>query len=382
MVTHSINTADVVVIGGGVIGLSVARALALRGAGTIALIERSHPGSEASSAAAGILAPQAEADCVDDFFDLACQSRTLYRSFASSLLEETGIDVELDNSGTLYLAFTEEDEKEISRRYEWQTRAGLPVERLTAEDARLIEPGISENVRAALRFPLDVQVENRRLLSALVEANQQHSVLLMTGTNVESLRVQRNKLEGIETSRGFISSRNVVIAGGAWTSFLKASDKALPDFRIEPVRGQMLCFDSNPRVSRHVIYSPRGYVVPRINGRLLSGSTTEFAGFDKSVTAFGVHSILTRALEISTLISKLPLIDLWAGLRPHAPDNLPVLGPYKEIEGLFYATGHYRNGILLAPITGELIAEAVCEGIVSPLLASFAPERFTPIGVN
>ncbi len=376
------KTADVVVTGGGVIGLSVARALALRGIRNVMVIERASLGSEASAAAAGMLAPQAEADCADDFFSLACKSRDLYPPFAEALREETGIDIELDTTGTLYLAFTEHDGEEIERRYDWQTRAGLPVQKLSAGDVHLLEPCISPNIRGGLRFPLDIQVENRRLVSALAESNKNHGVQIITGTTVESIRIGRSRIEGLETSSGFVSTPNVVVAGGAWTSFLKATDKALPDLRIEPVRGQMICFEANPRVARHVIYSPRAYIVPRMDGRVLGGSTTEPVGFDRRVTAAGMHSILSHTLEICPVVSSLPIIDSWAGLRPRALDSLPVLGPYTEILGLFYATGHYRNGILLAPITGELIAEAIAEATVSPLLGAFTPERFDLMTVD
>jgi glycine oxidase len=374
--------ADVVIIGGGVIGLSVARALARRNVPNVILIERASLGAEASSAAAGMLAPQAEADCADEFFDLACRSRNMYAGFAATLQEETGIDVELDTTGTLYLALTEHDQNEIDHRYDWQRRAGLAVEKLSAEEARELEPRISENVRAALKFPFDVQVENRRLISALAAANEKLGVHLITGTTVESLRITRGRTDGVETSRGFVSTSHVVVAGGAWTSYIGGLDKALPNLRIEPVRGQMICCEANPPIARHVIYSPRGYVVPRRDGRLLAGSTTEQAGFDKRVTVSGVHSILSHALEISAEFSRLPLIGTWAGLRPRANDNLPVLGPCAEIKGLFCATGHYRNGILLAPITGELIAGSIVDNVISPLLAAFSPNRFNLVGVN
>ena len=138
----------------------------------------------------------------------------------------------------------------------------------------------------------------------------------------------------------------------------------------------MICCDAKPQLTRHVIYSPRGYLVPRKDGRLLAGSTSENAGFTKQVTAGGISSILAHASEISPKIENLPIIDTWAGLRPRAADGLPVLGPCDEIDGLVYATGHYRNGILLAPVTGELIADAVVKGHISPLLAAFSPNRF------
>lgn len=374
------STFEVVIIGGGVIGLAVARALAQRGVRDVLIVERSSLGSEASSAAAGMLAPQAEADCADDFFGLCCQSRDLYPAFAQSLHEETGLDIELETSGTLYLAFTEEDERELEQRYEWQTRAGLTVEKLSGDSARLFEPCISTDVRAALRFPLDTQVENRRLISALAAANEAFGINVLTGVSAESLSIKRDRITGIETARGFVACEKVVIAGGAWTN--QVINEALPNPRIEPVRGQMVSFDATPQIARHVIYSPRGYVVPRRDGRLLAGSTTEYAGFDKRVTAAGVQSIVTSALEITPSIAALPLTSTWAGLRPRAADGLPVLGPCAEIVGVFYATGHYRNGILLTPITGELLARAIVDEEVSPLLQIFSPDRFQLLAVR
>jgi glycine oxidase len=384
------KSAGVVIVGGGVIGLAVARALALRGICDVLLIERSSLGAESSFAAAGMLAPQAEADRADDFFDLACRSRDLYPAFAAALLEETGIDIELETSGTLYLAFNDEDAAELEKRYQWQSKAGLALEIMGGEDARRLEPGISETVCAALKFPFDTQVENRRLISALAAATQKLGVRLVTGTSVTALKTDFRGVAGVETSRGFVGTETVVIAGGAWTSLLGltalsgqiTSDKTLPNLCIEPVRGQMLCFEATPQIARHVIYTPRGYIVPRRDGRLLAGSTTEQAGFDRRVTAAGIGSILTAALEICPQIGALPLIASWAGLRPRAADGLPVLGPYAEIEGLFYATGHYRNGILLAPVTGELVAGAIVDKIASTSLSIFSPDRFDLVSVN
>lgn len=379
---QSRETADVAIIGGGVIGLAVARALALRGVRDVLLIERSSLGSEASGAAAGMLAPQAEANRAHEFFYLTCQSRDMYPAFAAALLDETGIDIELETEGTLYLAFTEHDADELQKRYEWQTKEGLRIEKLSAEAVRQLEPAINEDVRAALKFPLDTQVENRRLLSALAATNERLRVRMETGTAVTSLKIERDRISGVETSGGFISTDAVVIAGGAWSSLLGAGDKALPQLRIKPVRGQMLCFQPGLPLSRHVIYSPRGYVVPRRDGRLLAGSTTEHAGFEKLVTAAGVQSILAAALEISPRIASLPLTDAWAGLRPRAADTLPVLGPCAEIAGVYYATGHYRNGILLTPITGELIAGAIVDKTFPAALKIFSPDRFGLVAVG
>jgi glycine oxidase len=376
------QTADVIIVGGGVIGLAVARALALRGVRDVLLIERDNFGAESSSAAAGMLAPHAEANRAHEFFYLTGQSREMSPAFAAALLDETGIDIELETTGTLYLAFTEHDAQELERRYEWQEKAGLPIENLSAAAVRQLEPSINADVRAALKFPLDTQVENRRLINALAAANERLGVRMETGTAVTALKIERDRVTGIETSRGSIGAECVVIAAGAWSSLLGAGDKTLPDLRIKPVRGQMLCFDPNPAIARHVIYSPRGYIVPRRDGRLLAGSTTEHAGFVKNVTAAGVQSILSAALEIAPRIASLPLTDSWAGLRPRAADTLPVLGPCAEIGGVHYATGHYRNGILLAPITGELIARAIVEGNFPRSLEIFSPDRFGLVSVS
>jgi len=371
------SSCEVVVIGGGVIGLTIARALAQRGLRDVCLIERARLGTEASFAAAGMLLPQVEAATKDDFFTLACRSRDLYASFAAALHEETGIDVELDTTGTLYLALNSTDQEEIEKGYYFQSRAGLAIELLSTSAARALEPCISESITGALLFPQDIQVENRRLLNALANSVSNLGVNFLTGTNVDSLVVEGNRLTGVQTSSGAITCSTVVVAAGTWSSFIKHTR-----FSIEPVRGQMVCLEAKPQLTRHVIFSRRGYIVPRRDGRLLAGSTSENAGFDKSVTAGGINKILQNAHEISPAISNLPIVDTWAGLRPRAADGLPVLGPCVEIDGLFYATGHYRNGILLAPITGELISEAIVEGVASPLLAPFSPERFYPKAVS
>lgn len=378
---HS-ETADAVIVGGGVIGLTIARALCRRGMPRVALVERAQPGMEASYAAAGMLAPQVEADRADDFLKLSSASRDLYPSFADALREETGIDIELERTGTLLLAFNEKDEAEALHRYDWQSRAGLSVEHLTQDEVRKLEPSISPDVRSALRFPRDWQVENRRLVAALAYAVDKLGVRLLTQTPAESLRMEHGRVTGVETSRGLISAPIVIIANGAWASSITAMDKRVPAVRIEPVRGQMLCFEAGRGFARHVIYSPRGYIVPRLDNRLLAGSTSEHAGFDKQVTDDGRRAIITQAVEIAPAVGQLPLLETWAGLRPRAEDDLPVLGMSAEIKGLCYATGHYRNGILLAPITGELIAEEVLGNGTASQLSAFSPERFQLAGIN
>jgi glycine oxidase len=367
---------DIAIIGGGVIGLTIARALRQRGVRDVMLIERGRPGAEASWAAGGMLAPQVEADLQDEFFQLACASRDQYPEFASSLKEETGIDVELDTTGTLYLGFDQVAEEDLRRRYEWQKGAGLEVEWLSGDEARRLEPHLSLNTLCALSFPRDIQIDNRRLVEALVRANEELGVQLWMNTTVKALRIKDARVCGVETSAGFVATPMVVVAAGAWSSSIDSGGFALPAIKVEPVRGQMLCYEARPQIRRHVIYSPRGYLVPRRDGRLLAGSTIERVGFDKRTTNDGVSAIKAMAMEISAKTALLPIIDSWAGLRPRAGDDLPVLGPCAEISGLLYATGHYRNGILLAPITGQIIADTIVDGVFHADLTAFSPDRF------
>ena len=366
---------DVLIIGGGVIGLAVAHALAGRGVQNLTVIEKNNFGREASWAAGGILAPQLETDKDDAFFRIACAGRDLYRNFAENLQDETGIDVQLDTTGTLYVAFTEDEEVELRARFAWQQEQGLAVEWLDRNGARSLEPHLSKKARCALRFPNDFQIENRRLVKALRIANIRLGVRLHKDREAKALKIENSRVVGVETSHGDISAHSIVLAAGAWSSSLNCA-VPLPQLEVEPVRGQMLCFKPPEQLARHVIYSSRGYLVPRRDGRLLAGSTTESAGFEKRVTNDGVNAINSMAVEIAPALESLMVVDSWAGFRPRAKDGLPVLGPTRHVAGLFYATGHYRNGILLAPITGELIAEAILSGATPPMLSPFSPDRF------
>ena len=365
--------AEVAIIGGGVIGLSIARALTRCGVRDVAVIERHECGREASWAAGGILAPQIEANSRDDFFRLACASRGLYPQFAAELQAESGIDVELETTGTMYVAFGEDEEAGLRQRIQWQRNQGLRVEWLSGEEARAIEPCLSTNVRFALKFPDDYQVDNRKLVEALVIANQRYGAKLITGCGVRKIQIADGAVTGVHTEPGFLSATKIVVAAGAWSSSIEADGALLPELDIEPVRGQMLCFKA-PGFARHVIYSSCGYIIPRRDGRLLAGSTSEHVGFDKRVTEAGVDKIKSMTIEIAPSLQNISIIDSWAGFRPRANDDLPVLGSVKDVKGLFYATAHYRNGILLAPITGELIARAVI-GDLSEWTA-FSPQRF------
>ena len=381
----SLGTADAAVVGGGVAGLAAARELARRGL-SVALFDDRREGG-ASRAAAGMLAPQAEADRADELFELLCASRDMYISFAAAVGAESGIDVELDFMGTLYLALNEEDEEEVERRFAWQSRAGLAVERLTGEQARGLEPNVSPLVRAALFFPRDWQVESRRLVVALDAAAERLGVRIIRGVEALGVNVSGGRAAGVVTAEGTLDAGAVVFAAGAWNSRLRkfsgGGESSLDDDpEVRPVRGQILSFQQpDPRTPfvRHVVYGARGYLVPRRDGRLLAGSTTEPGVYECRVTEEGARSIAARAAELLPAVASLDVADSWAGLRPRALDGRPVLGESADVEGLFYATGFYRNGILLAPAAGEIVADLVTNRAtrLGPrVLKTFSPARF------
>ncbi|MGE0882700.1 MAG: glycine oxidase ThiO [Blastocatellales bacterium] len=368
---------DAAIIGGGVIGCAIAWRLAEAGM-RVVVIERGKIGGEASRAAGGMLAPLAEAGGADDFFHLAVTSRAMYADFARELKTATGIDIEYRTEGTLFLSLTEEDDEELDRRWRWQHEAGLNVKRLNADCARKLEPMINRRLRWALKFPDDHQVNNRRLVSALYSAALSAGVEFKTNTEVRKLMSEdsagRKQMTGVITSNSQIRSATVIIAAGCWSSLL--DNASTPTLEIEPVRGQMVAVEMTATPVNHVLYSRRGYIVPRFGGYLIAGSTSEKVGFDKRVTAGGVASIIERAKEILPDFNQLAITETWSGLRPHSPDDLPVLGADPNIEGLIYATGHYRNGILLTPITALAISELILKGESGINLSPFSSDRF------
>ncbi len=365
---------EVLIIGGGVIGLSIARELHKKGIEKITILERGRVGREASHAAAGMLAAQAETDRADDFLHLCSDSNKLYPNFARELFDETGVDIELERSGTLYTAFTENDVREIRRRFDWQRKANLTVEHLNAESVRKFEPFVSPDVREALFFPNDWQVENRKLLNALQKYAALNRIEIIENSTVENILIENGRFVGAETANGSFAAETVVLATGAWTSFIKSNGFSLP--KVKPIRGQIITFQTAKRLFQKVIYSPRGYLVPRLDGRILVGATVEDVGFDKATTDAGTAFLRETALEIAPSLINLNVAEKWAGLRPFAADGMPVLGAFPEIENLFVAAAHYRNGILLAPLTANIIADKIVGGVESKYLKLFSPRRF------
>lgn len=372
----SLEQFDAIVIGGGVIGCSLAWRLAQAGM-RVMVMERGDIGREASHAAGGMLAPLAEADAVDDFFHLSVASRAMYADFARELKEASGIDIEYRTEGTLYLSLTEEDDEELNHRWQWQHAAGLNVKRLNADCVLKLEPLVNERLRWALKFPDDHQVNNRQLTVALHSAAQKAGVEFRTQLTADRILTKNRRAIGVSTDRGEVHSKVVIVAAGSWSSVLKEDgENLLPAFRVEPVRGQMISVEMpQPQIS-HVIYSRRSYLIPRLGGFLIAGSTSERVGYDKRVTAGGVASIIERATEVLPCFGEAAIQETWAGLRPGSPDDLPILGADPYISGLIYATGHYRNGILLTPVTAKAISELVLKGESSINLSPFSVERF------
>lgn len=375
----TIEQAEVAIIGGGVIGCGIAWRLSQAGL-RVVVIERGEPGGEASHAAGGMLAPLAEADRADDFFHLTVRSRAMYADFARELQAASGLDIEYRTEGTLYLALTEEDEAQLDHRWHWQHAAGLNVKRLNADCVRRLEPLVTEKLRWALKFPDDHQVDNRKLATALAEAARASGVVIQSNTEFMQLMIEsqagQSKVIGVQTTKGEVRAQTVVMAAGSWSKLLThEAPTGLPTV-IEPVRGQMIALTNPGPALSHVIYSSRGYLVPRRSGLIIAGSTTERVGYDKRITAGGIASIIAHAIEIAPHLSEQAIVETWAGLRPHAPDALPVLGCDPQVKGLIYATGHYRNGILLTPITAKAISELVIKGESSISLAPFSPARF------
>ncbi len=369
---------EVLIIGGGIIGLSIARELRKKGVDRVKILEKNSAcGMEASSAAAGMLAPQAEADKADDFFDFCSASRDLYPNFAKELFAETGIDIELDQTGTLYLAFTEEDAEELEKRFDWQKKTNLKVEKLNSKEVLDIEPNISPDVLFGLRFPMDWQVENRKIIEALSRAESG----FIKG-EVRSLLFENNKIIGVETNTEKIYAPIVIIASGAWTSLIKDKFNLLSNIKVKPIRGQMIALNDNGKLFRHIIYSRRGYAVPRKDHRILVGATVEDVGF-YSETTNAANALLSKiAFEISPEFENLSLKETWVGMRPFAADGLPILGEFPEIENLFIATAHYRNGILLAPLTAKILIDKIVENVESKYLSIFSPRRFQKFAVG
>jgi len=374
---HSPSTADVIVIGGGVIGCSIALRLA-QARMRVMVVERGEPGGEASSAAAGMLAPQGEAIELDPFFELCAASRDAYPQFVAEIEELSGEEVGYRGDGTLLVGIEEKECRELDEIYAAQSRYGLPIERLDAAAVARRVTGLSPAIAAGIFIPGDHWVDNERLALGLVKACQKLGVIIHSGTSVTRLNVRDGRVESLHAASSATGSNSdftagqFVLAAGCWSGELMAPlGVTLP---IVPCRGQMMEFDALEELPL-VVRAGHHYMVPRPGRRVLVGTTAEYVGFDKAVTGQGLRSILDGAARIAPLMGRQKFRRAWAGLRPDTPDHLPIQG-YGDIKNLVLATGHFRNGILLAPLTAQLITELILGRPVSHPMDTYNPMRF------
>jgi glycine oxidase len=365
-------TKDVIIVGGGVIGCSIALRLARAGL-KVTIIERGRVGCEASRAAAGMLSPQAEASEPGPFLNLCLRSRAMYRAFAELLKDLSGIDIEYRDEGTLCVALAGEGPNQIARWASWQKVAALPLEELTASDIAALEPAVTKSAARAIFVPGDHQIENRRLMDALDAAVRHAGVEVIEGAEVSALIIERERATGVICNDAPLGAGAVVVAAGSWSGRLL--QPAGLRVRVTPARGQMLAVRGAASRIRHVLHSSRAYVVPRHDGRVVIGATVEYVGFNKAVTAGGIRGLLDAAIEMVPPLADCEIVEAWAGFRPDTEDHLPVIGPC-GIANLFLATGHFRNGILLAPVTAELLAQCLIQQTVPDELRPFQINRF------
>ena len=359
-------------MGGGIIGCAVAFFLAKSGVYPLVL-ERGQVGGEASSGAAGMLTAQTHTDEAGALFDLKLASRALYKGLASELLERTGLDIEYRQIGHVAPALSDEEDGAVARRVEWQKARGLPAEKLDARQARAMEAGLASDVRGAGWFPEDHHINNSAATQALASATMRLGGKFRTGCAVLDLVTEGKRVTGVRTESETVSAGAVILCAGAWMQqFEKASGIPLP---IVPAKGQMVVAKLELPALRHVVYGSEVYAIPRASGEHIIGSTVEFVGFDKRVTVEGITKILKEVTRLVPALHEAAMVTNWACLRPAAPDGLPLLGKVPDRPGLLIATGHFRNGILLAPITGKLIAELIVDGVPSFPLEPFRPER-------
>ncbi len=352
--------ADVVIVGAGVIGLACAWRLAERGE-RVLVLERERPGAGASGVAAGMLAPVGETSFGEDaLLALRLRSRALWPRFAAELAAASGREVGMVESGALHVALDRDEAEALRRRYELMISLGLEARWLRARGCRELEPGLSPNVSAGVSAPGDAAIEPRRLAGALLTAAGRAGAEVRSGATVEEVVLDGGAVAGVRTAEGAEHpAASVVLACGAWSG----ARRLLPeDLRppVRPVKGQILTLlgpDGRPPCDR-IVVGERVYMVPRLDGSLVVGATVEEMGFDRRITAGGVHELLREAYRALPEIAEMELTETVAGLRPGTPDNAPLIGA-TETPGLVLATGHFRNGILLAPLTAEAVTSVV-----------------------
>jgi glycine oxidase len=361
----------VIVIGGGVVGCGTAWELAKAGL-EVVVLERSVPGAEASSAAAGILGAQVEAHAGGPVFELALASRALYPDWARALARETGIDVEFRSSGVMRVVSETRALDRLFREHAFQRRHGCKVEKLSARAVSARVPAL-DGIAGGVAFPDDGRIDPPKLLRALRIAAERAGVAFRSGAYVQRVVVEDGRARGVELGDGSrLESGHVLVAAGSWSSLVEGVP--LPSGGVVPARGQIVELTLPVPFTSWVVFGPGCYLVPRDDGRVLIGSTLEFVGFRREVTARGVRDLLDAALELAPALAEATLTGSWSSFRPFIADGLPALGA-TGIDRLWLATGHYRNGILLAPITAKIVRSLLLRRAPPLDLRPFSPER-------
>lgn len=367
------QTADVLIIGGGITGLGIARELAHRGL-SVTLLERHQPGREASWASAGMLAPQGELS-EGAFLQLCLESNRLYPTFRAAIEDETGLRCYHREAATLAMAITEDDEAEFRHTYERQRADNLEVDWISGDDARKLEPSLSDRVRGGMFLPGDRHIENRLLVPAVEQSCRQLGVNIVSGALTTRVLTGNGRAIGVDTILGPFYGNIIINAAGSWAASIDVPDDSLRP-PVFPVRGQMLAITlPRPNFLNRAVRSPRSYLVPRHDNRLFLGATMERVGFDTRNTVWGLHKLLSGAMELFPELEGCAIQEVWAGLRPGSEDNHPVLGK-TSLPGYLLATGLFRNGLLLAPVMAKIMADLVTTGETPELMAPFSIDRF------
>ena len=366
------KTFDAVIAGGGLIGCAIALELSRTGL-RVALFEAREPGREASWASAGILSPAPESSAMIAMVLLGQASMALYPDFIALVEETSGLSTGYRPKGTLQALFSRHAKEELNTIIALHHGLGLKAEAISAAEARELEPAISEEVEAAALRPDEASVDNRLLSAALLEAAKRGGAQISAASPVQSIWRENSHCRGVKLAGGErISARHTIIAAGCFSSQISGVEEFAP---VRPAKGQMLSLRCEAARIERVLWSERIYLVPRNDGRILAGATVEYVGFDKTVTASGIHANLDAAIELVPALAAARVEEVWAGLRPDTPDHLPIIGP-TDVEGLLIATGHFRSGVLLTPVTAKLIADHVAGMTPTLDCDRFSPMRF------
>ncbi|SDF80791.1 glycine oxidase [Limimonas halophila] len=373
-IRHRPHTA---VIGGGVNGLGIAWTLARAGC-RVDVYDAGEPGTAASWAAAGMLAAGAEAEPGEEALtNLGRLSQRLWPDFAEAVRAASGIDPEYRTDGLLIAAITRDEAERVRWNYQYQREQGIPLDWLTGPQLREREPHLTRHVQGGVASHDDHQVNNRALTRGLRKAAEAAGACVHANTPVEAVVTEGGRATGVRVGGETVSADAVVLAAGAWSHGVAGVPEAARP-PVRPVKGQMLSLRMDPEAPllRHVLWAPTVYLVPRRDGTLVIGGTVEENGFDTTITAGGLYAILQAAWRAVPAIEDLPVQETWVGFRPTSRDDAPILGR-SSVDGLWLATGHHRNGILLAPLTAQAVAAEILSGERVPELAPFGPERFT-----